>query len=433
MPAKPHTVLVLGGASLDTIVHLDSLPAPVPQTIWPKRAYRTLGSTGAGKALNLAALGHEVVLHTLLGDDPEAEAIRQQLAHPRIRLLVETTDAATEQHVNLMTEQGERISLFVQPPAAPESVDWRPVEAALANAQVLVANILSYVKPALPMLKATGKPLWTDLHDYDGQNPYHQPFIDAADVVFLSSDNLPDYRHTLWALIEQGKAFVVCTHGKDGATLLTRGEAMPEERVRISAIGATAEQHLRNARAAFDKAMDAEPALRRTLDQPVASAVAAVEAMLKLTDAQIVHAEVLGLSGADYFATMTRAIDTQFDLVGVAFKVLDATLSDRVAAEQRALWLVVLGGAVPGAFALWVIVLTARTTTRSIGQAVQVAQHVAAGDLTSKIEVTSTDEAGQLLAALKDMTGNLATIVGQVRTGTDTVATASSQIAAGNL
>ncbi|HET8849033.1 MAG TPA: carbohydrate kinase family protein [Marinobacter sp.] len=222
MPAKPHTVLVLGGASLDTIVHLDSLPAPVPQTIWPKRAYRTLGSTGAGKALNLAALGHEVVLHTLLGDDPEAEAIRQQLAHPRIRLLVETTDAATEQHVNLMTEQGERISLFVQPPAAPESVDWRPVEAALANAQVLVANILSYVKPALPMLKATGKPLWTDLHDYDGQNPYHQPFIDAADVVFLSSDNLPDYRHTLWALIEQGKAFVVCTHGKDGATLLTR-------------------------------------------------------------------------------------------------------------------------------------------------------------------------------------------------------------------
>jgi len=200
-----------------------------------------------------------------------------------------------------------------------------------------------------------------------------------------------------------------------GATLLARGEAMPEERVRISAIGATAEQHLRNARAAFDKAMDAEPALRRTLDQPVASAVAAAEAVLKLTDAQIVRAEVLGLPGADYFATMTRAIDPQFDLMATAFKVLDSALSDRVAAEQRALWLVVVGGGVPGAFALWVIVLTARTTTRSIGQAVQVAQHVAAGDLTSKIEVTSTDEAGHLLAALKDMTGNLVTTIGELK------------------
>lgn len=222
MPVTPHTILVLGGASLDTIVHLDALPEPVPQTVWPKRAYRTLGSTGAGKALNLAALGHEVIFHTLLGDDPEAGVIRQELAHPNIHLLVETTDAATEQHVNLMTEKGERISLFVQPPAEPESVDWRPVETALARAQVLVANILAYVKPALPVLKASGKPLWTDLHDYDGQNPYHQPFIDAADVIFLSSDNLPDYRQTLWALVEQGKAFVVCTHGKDGATLVTR-------------------------------------------------------------------------------------------------------------------------------------------------------------------------------------------------------------------
>jgi diguanylate cyclase (GGDEF)-like protein/PAS domain S-box-containing protein len=199
-----------------------------------------------------------------------------------------------------------------------------------------------------------------------------------------------------------------------GAALLTRGEAMPEDRMAVSVIGTMAQQHLRNARAAFDKAMDAEPALRRTLDQPVASAVSAAEAVLKLTDAQIVRAEVLGLPGADYFATMTRAIDPQFDLVDVAFKALDATLSERVAAEQRALWLV-LGGSVPGAIALWIIVLTARTTTRSIGQAVQLAQNVVAGDLTSKIEVTSTDEAGHLLAALKDMTGNLATTIGELQ------------------
>ena len=199
-----------------------------------------------------------------------------------------------------------------------------------------------------------------------------------------------------------------------GAELLSRGEIMPEDRMRITTTGATAQQHLDSAREAFDKAMDAEPAWRRALDGAVASAMAAAEAVLKLTDEQIVRAETPSLASADYFATMTRAIDTQFDLTAAAFKVLDSTLADRVAAEQRALWMV-LGGVVPGALALWIIVLIARTTTRSIGQAVQLAQNVAAGDLTSKIEVTSTDEAGHLLAALKDMTDNLTTIIGELQ------------------
>ncbi len=220
-PVNNGPVLVLGGASLDTIVHLDTLPEPVPQTLWPRRSYRTLGSTGAGKALNLVELGHRVVFHTLLGSDPEGEAVRAQLAHPNVTLLTEVTAEATEQHVNLMTPKGERISLFVQPPADPDAIDWAPVQAALSTASLVVANILAYVKPALPWLVEAGVPVWTDLHDYDGANPYHQPFIDAADVIFLSSDNLRDYRQTMEELMAQGKALVVCTHGRNGATALT--------------------------------------------------------------------------------------------------------------------------------------------------------------------------------------------------------------------
>jgi methyl-accepting chemotaxis protein-1 (serine sensor receptor) len=58
---------------------------------------------------------------------------------------------------------------------------------------------------------------------------------------------------------------------------------------------------------------------------------------------------------------------------------------------------------------------------------------VAAGDLTQKIEVNSNDETGRLLQALKDMNAALVQIVTRVRGGTDTIATASGQIAAGNL
>ena len=70
--------------------------------------------------------------------------------------------------------------------------------------------------------------------------------------------------------------------------------------------------------------------------------------------------------------------------------------------------------------------------TGPLRQALGIAQAVASGDLTSRIEAHSDDETGQLLKALKDMNGNLLKVVGQIRTGSDTIATASSQIAAGN-
>jgi methyl-accepting chemotaxis protein len=73
-----------------------------------------------------------------------------------------------------------------------------------------------------------------------------------------------------------------------------------------------------------------------------------------------------------------------------------------------------------------------RSITGPIGRALDVAQTVANGDLTSRIEVTSQDETGRLLAALKAMNQNLSAIVGTVRNGSDSIATGSAQIAGGN-
>ena len=85
---------------------------------------------------------------------------------------------------------------------------------------------------------------------------------------------------------------------------------------------------------------------------------------------------------------------------------------------------IVLGGVIA--------VTVTRSITRPINDAVKVAETVASGDLTSRIEVKSTDETGQLMQALKNMNDSLLDIVGRVRLGTDTIATASAQIAAGN-
>ena len=81
-----------------------------------------------------------------------------------------------------------------------------------------------------------------------------------------------------------------------------------------------------------------------------------------------------------------------------------------------------------GGVAVWMT----RSIVGPLHAAVDVARTVAGGDLTSTIEIKSTDETGQLLRALKDMNDGLVNIVGQVRAGTDTIAAAASQIASGN-
>jgi methyl-accepting chemotaxis protein-1 (serine sensor receptor) len=78
-------------------------------------------------------------------------------------------------------------------------------------------------------------------------------------------------------------------------------------------------------------------------------------------------------------------------------------------------------------------VLVSRSITRPLGAAVEAAQSVAAGDLRASIEVRGNDETGQLLQALKDMTGSLQSIVSQVRGGAETIAVASDEIARGNI
>jgi len=84
-------------------------------------------------------------------------------------------------------------------------------------------------------------------------------------------------------------------------------------------------------------------------------------------------------------------------------------------------------------FGVTLAVVITRSITRPINRAVVIAQTVAAGDLTSRIDVHGKDETSMLLAALKTMNDSLAQIVGQVRAGTDTMSTASQEIAAGNL
>jgi len=81
-------------------------------------------------------------------------------------------------------------------------------------------------------------------------------------------------------------------------------------------------------------------------------------------------------------------------------------------------------------------VLIAWTTTSSItgplNEAVLVARRVAAGDLTSVVKPQGSDEAAELLGALRDMNEGLGRMVTQIRSGAESIAVGAGQVAAGN-
>ncbi|MEY2687429.1 MAG: methyl-accepting chemotaxis sensory transducer, partial [Pseudomonadota bacterium] len=159
-------------------------------------------------------------------------------------------------------------------------------------------------------------------------------------------------------------------------------------------------------------------------------------------DAMMKQALDLGMAGNAADAT-TMLIKKVRPLQTASFKAIDALITHQdkqmrdsaVAIDDlatRASWWM-LGAAIVSAL---LSALTGWGVTRSVvgplRQAVDVARTVANGDLSSHIEVTSTDEAGQLLQAMKTMNESLGTIVSQVRQSSDSIATGAGQIATGN-
>ena len=217
-----HRVAILGGTTWDHIVYLPQLPRQEPHTIHQAGFREAVGSTGSGKALALTRLGISNWLYSAVGEDVYGSTIRTSLEDAGVELHLINDPAGTERHINLMDAAGGRISIFVTQSSEQLPHNTDTLSRLLDDSTIIVLNIIAYCRDLIPLLANRPQPVWTDLHDYDGSNSYHQDFIDAAQYIHLSSDNLPEYRPVMEALIRKGKKLVICTHGKAGATLLTK-------------------------------------------------------------------------------------------------------------------------------------------------------------------------------------------------------------------
>ena len=217
-----------------------------------------------------------------------------------------------------------------------------------------------------------------------------------------------------------------------GSLVLTRGELGPDQRSSLTTLVSISRSHVAQARRSLDKSLAANARLNAAIGTKATAAWTAADAAFALVDKEILKAEQLSMAPNDFFAATTAQIDAQFALIDDAFKVLADELHAEASGAMQRLMLMLVGIGVLVVLGGLIMLGIARQTTGAIQKAVKVAETVASGDLTSQIEVQSTDETGQLLTALKAMNESLATMVLAVRQSSDSIATGSSQIATGN-
>jgi methyl-accepting chemotaxis protein len=143
-------------------------------------------------------------------------------------------------------------------------------------------------------------------------------------------------------------------------------------------------------------------------------------------DARALYLGDLARQQDDYYLLVDKMVDYQAALMQAA--VTKAAEDGRDARIQMVLLSL---GAILAAIGTGIVIT--RSITRPIHQAVVLAEAVADGDLTHRLEVASSDEIGRLQGALKRMIENLHGIVGNVRVATQTITHASHEVASGNM
>jgi methyl-accepting chemotaxis protein len=217
-----------------------------------------------------------------------------------------------------------------------------------------------------------------------------------------------------------------------GAGLLAAKAASPEERLALSAIVARVADRLHQMTNQYDKAARANPALAAALGGPLRDVHEQAQQTMRLAMDEIVKAEPLTFSGPEYVKRTTAAIDAQYAFAHKATEQFDGMLDARISALRR----IRLGmlAAVTALFAFGGLMLyvIARSVTRPLNNAVEIAERVAAGDLTAHIATEGRNETARLLASLGRMNDNLRDIVSEVRVGVDTIGATTGDIALGN-
>ncbi len=220
--------------------------------------------------------------------------------------------------------------------------------------------------------------------------------------------------------------------------------------VRLNGLDSVTKKDVNNARAKSDQSMVLIKEIEELWTKYLPTIVTEEEAMLSrnLTDQTKDYIEALKLTyqfsmagdfeaaahnaannGGPKFAALRTTVFKLLDLQGVdgskEYAIAQSTF-ERISMSLIAVMIV--GAMLASIFGL----LLLRSIINPLSEAVEIANRVASGDLTNRIEVNSTNETGRLMQALKTMNDNLVDLIGKVRMSTESISTATGEIASGN-
>lgn len=226
--ASGRRVLVAGGVGIDTIVRVPSLPLAQRDSIHVPPVADYVAHTGNGVALGLLALGHRPRLIDFIGADPQAELVHERYRERGLDFDYLVHPSGTRRSVNLVEPGGRRLSLYDgrHPDSLRMPRDFYLPR--MRGAEHVHLSIVPWAAELFDDAAALGLPVSTDLHDWDGSNPYYHPFAWRADLVFLSAAALGEgVFEAMRAILRAGRArVVVATDGAAGSYALARDDGI---------------------------------------------------------------------------------------------------------------------------------------------------------------------------------------------------------------
>lgn len=242
------------------------------------------------------------------------------------------------------------------------------------------------------------------------------PELDSYHLTSMLVNGLPPIADTLSTLAGRGAAYI------DTGLLEANEDVMLNSSVMIT------RRDLARVPVQFEAVFRKNSDLRRSLESHL-SAVSQATAFLDRAEDEVLKS-YNQTSGKEFFEAGSKSMDSIYAAAHAAAVELDSLLAQRVELYSARLYLIVaavLAGLILTAYLLTGFYVSFSHEVRALEHAVE---RAAAGDLTAHIVSDAKDEIGGLVNAFGKMNGDLAQLVTQVRTASETITQASFEIAA---
>jgi len=218
-----------------------------------------------------------------------------------------------------------------------------------------------------------------------------------------------------------------------GTAMLVKRSTDPDERSMLATLIDGSQAHRNDLERSMAKSVAGNARVSTALRTPFEQALAGHTRMHDLALSVARAADTHAMSPPQYFDEATRSIKLQFALSDAMVSELEVLLATRASAEVSAIvaTLVVVVSML-GLGAVLAVSIT-RNTAEGMRRAVQAAEALAEGNLAHQASSSQRDEIGQVLRAMSSASEQLRQIIGGIRDASQSVATASGQIAQGNL